>query len=311
MSIPASERPTESLGTLRPDPVPAPPPHCLNCGAMLRGPYCGECGQRATNPHPTTRELLQEAAEELFNWDGKLLGTLRALVAHPGRLTLDVLAGKRARYLPPLRLYLIFSVLYFFVAAAMPNKPDLQIKTSRGSGIISVDSIAPGNERARTDSVACFAEVDREQGSSGVARAIGRAACRGQVNRKGFSTRMRDNFPRMMFVLVPLYAAILGTVYRKRRYPEHLYFALHLHAFVFLALTVATLTDVSPARTVDTVVGFACFAAVLVYSVLALRAVYGGSLAATLGKSAAIALLYGVVFFVALAGAALITLLTL
>jgi hypothetical protein len=283
----------------------------LNCDAILHGPYCAECGQRATNPHPTTRELLHEAAEELFNWDGKLLGTLRALVAHPGQLTVDVLAGRRARYLPPLRLYLIFSVLYFFVAAAMPNKRDLEFKTSAGGGMIRVDSIGPGNERARTDSTVCFAEVDREQGSFGVGRAIGRAACRGQVNRKGFSARMRDNFPRMMFVLVPLYAVILGTVYRKRRYPEHLYFALHLHAFVFLALTVATLTDLSPVRALDTAVGLACFAAVAVYSVLALRAVYGGSLAATLGKSVAIALLYGVVFFVALAGAALITLLTL
>ena len=58
-------------------------------------------------------------------------------------------------------------------------------------------------------------------------------------------------------------------------------------------------------------VGLACFGAVAVYSVLALRAVYGRSLAATLGKSVAIALLHGVVLFVALAGAALITLLTL
>src|SRR5439155_21106078 len=75
--------------------------------------YCARCGQKKPHPDLTLRELLQETTEELVHWEGKVPSTIKTFFLEPGRLTLDFLAGRRARWLPPLRLYLICSVAFF------------------------------------------------------------------------------------------------------------------------------------------------------------------------------------------------------
>jgi Protein of unknown function (DUF3667) len=91
---------------------------CLNCGRVLTGQYCAGCGQKKRDFDPTLREFLHETTQEPSNWDGKIPNTLRALFFNPGRLTLDVLAGRRARWLMPLRVYLICSLAFFASRAA-------------------------------------------------------------------------------------------------------------------------------------------------------------------------------------------------
>ena len=64
-------------------------------------------------PSLTLGAFLKETTEELTHWDGKVLATLRTLFLRPGALTIDFLAGRRARWLSPLRVYLICSVALF------------------------------------------------------------------------------------------------------------------------------------------------------------------------------------------------------
>ena len=64
-------------------------------------------------PNLTLGAFLKETTEELTHWDGKVWATLRTLLLHPGVLTIDFLAGRRARWLSPLRVYLICSVALF------------------------------------------------------------------------------------------------------------------------------------------------------------------------------------------------------
>src|SRR5438067_1521357 len=94
---------------------------CLNCGRPLTGAYCASCGQSQTHPDPTFREFLHEATHELMHLDGKLPRSLAALFFHPGLLTGDLLVGRRARWLAPLRLYLICSIA-FFVSGPMMER---------------------------------------------------------------------------------------------------------------------------------------------------------------------------------------------
>src|SRR5687768_12052730 len=93
---------------------------CLNCGGELRGPFCAECGQRVVPPDPTVRELAGDAWNELTGYDGRIMATLRGLM-RPGFLTREYLSGRRAHYLPPVRVYLIVSVIYFLIAASVPD----------------------------------------------------------------------------------------------------------------------------------------------------------------------------------------------
>jgi hypothetical protein len=97
-------------------------PTCLNCGAHLRGQYCGNCGQRARSRLISLWELVREAFGDLFELDSRLWRTLVPLVIRPGRLTHDYLQGRRARYMPPFRMYLVLSLLFFLVAFFDPRE---------------------------------------------------------------------------------------------------------------------------------------------------------------------------------------------
>lgn len=93
--------------------------HCENCGAPLTGEYCAKCGQHAIDYRRSILRVLLDAADSFLNWDTKFLKTLGLLLIRPWELTNDFNAGRRARYVHPLRLYLIASVIFFLVARAI------------------------------------------------------------------------------------------------------------------------------------------------------------------------------------------------
>lgn len=97
-------------------------PDCLNCGNRLRGQYCGICGQRARSRLISLWQLVSEAFGDLLELDSRLWRTLIPLVARPGRLTRDYLEGRRARYMPPFRMYLVLSLIFFVVAFFDPRE---------------------------------------------------------------------------------------------------------------------------------------------------------------------------------------------
>jgi hypothetical protein len=96
-------------------------PDCLNCGTRLQGQYCGVCGQRARSRLISLWELISDAFGDLFELDSRIWRTLIPLLVRPGRLTRDYLEGKRARYMPPFRSYLVLSLVFFLVAFFDPR----------------------------------------------------------------------------------------------------------------------------------------------------------------------------------------------
>lgn len=104
------------------DQAPGETPNCLNCGARLRGQYCGTCGQRSRGRLISLWELISDAFGDLFEIDSRLWQTLIPLTIRPGRLTYDYLQGRRARYMPPFRMYLVLSLLFFVVAFFDPRE---------------------------------------------------------------------------------------------------------------------------------------------------------------------------------------------
>jgi len=88
---------------------------CTNCGTVLHGQYCAQCGQRARDRMISLWELVKEASEILTSLDSRLWRTVTTMLLRPGRLTRDYLLGRRARYIPALRLFLGLSLLFFFL----------------------------------------------------------------------------------------------------------------------------------------------------------------------------------------------------
>src|SRR5213595_3896296 len=89
--------------------------HCENCGAQLRGHWCAQCGQPAIDYRRSFRHVIVDVLDSFLNWDSKFFATIGWLIARPWHLTNQFLAGRRVRYVHPLRLYLLVSILFFFV----------------------------------------------------------------------------------------------------------------------------------------------------------------------------------------------------
>ncbi|MGI9262408.1 MAG: DUF4286 family protein [Woeseiaceae bacterium] len=109
-----SRRVLHQSGSLEDDAEPEE--MCLNCGTTLAGQYCGNCGQRAQSRLISIWELVRDAFGDLLELDSRLWRTLIPLTVRPGMLTRDYLEGRRARYMPPFRTYLVLSIVFFLVA---------------------------------------------------------------------------------------------------------------------------------------------------------------------------------------------------
>jgi len=94
--------------------VPSPESACLNCGTKLLGSYCHACGQQA-HVHRTLTAFFHDFLHGVLHFEGKVWRTLPMLAWRPGDLTRDYIAGKRARFVSPLALFL-FCVFLTFAA---------------------------------------------------------------------------------------------------------------------------------------------------------------------------------------------------
>jgi Protein of unknown function (DUF3667) len=114
-AISAIEQPPGRKGFFRRRTRPKLPfVHCENCGAQLIGPYCAQCGQPAIDYRRSFRHIIVDVLDSFLNWDSKFFATIGLVIARPWQLTNEFIAGKRVRYLHPLRLYLLASILFFF-----------------------------------------------------------------------------------------------------------------------------------------------------------------------------------------------------
>ena len=245
------------------------PGECLNCGAPLSGPYCAQCGQKAGPVNPSFHDLLHDLVHELLHVDGKLFRSVGLLIGRPGFLTREHFAGRRSRYLAPLRLYLIFSILYFGVAAAFPNA------NTRGFNI----ELTPSRNETQAD-------VDTRLQELGLSS---NEELRGRTR-----AEIGTWLPRAMFVLVPFFALLVAAVSRRSgyNYPQHLYFALHVHAAVMAMATVGQLAGLIPVNPVRAAIQLAAYGYNLVYVVIALRATYRFTVLGALWRLAIIGPVY-------------------
>jgi hypothetical protein len=91
--------------------------HCENCGAPLTGRFCSQCGQPAIDYRRSFRHVIVDVLDSFLNWDSKFFATIGWLIVRPWHLTIEFLSGRRVRYLHPLRLYLLASILFFFAVS--------------------------------------------------------------------------------------------------------------------------------------------------------------------------------------------------
>ena len=122
---------------------------CDNCGAVLSSEFCSQCGQRARSPIVSLREFAGEALNGLFSVDSRIWRTILPLLLKPGGLTCEYLAGRRQRYLPPFRTYLILSLLFFMIASILGKDLEVNVNdvpASANQQVSGLDEVTGGGE---------------------------------------------------------------------------------------------------------------------------------------------------------------------
>jgi hypothetical protein len=112
--IPASMNDTPSAPRPRMRP-PAEP--CLNCGDPTPGRFCPSCGQRKTEVRASVGAIVGDVVKDELVLNAALPRTVGSLLFRPGHLTEEYIRGRIVRYIPPLRLYLVSSILFFVVVS--------------------------------------------------------------------------------------------------------------------------------------------------------------------------------------------------
>jgi len=285
---------------------------CRNCGTVTQGNFCQQCGQ-ATHLHvPSAREFLHEFIAHYVALEGKLWHSLKLLIFKPGLLTREYIEGRRIRYVEPLRLYLSFSIIFFFV-----------IKMS-GVGMMGGHERTPRAEKAAKARVEQTAQTEQtpvaappqeekekvkrgtdelkdiEDISPALAKRVERIASMPREQQEELLKRTFFSYaPYAIFLMMPVFALYLKLLYlgSGRRYGEHFLFALHSNAFAFLMLSLFAVAHNW---------GFVRFVVLVwltFYLPTALRRVYGGSRKVTALRWMVLMFLHMVTMGLAMVGA--------
>jgi hypothetical protein len=321
-----------------------PQQHCANCKAIVTGQFCAACGQEVDVHVHSIVEFAAEALEGITHADSRLWQTLVLLLLRPGALTQEFFAGRRVRYLPPVRLYLVLS-LAFFVAASFRGGAESQVAVAdaedRQQAIDQIEEqlagatseterliLATALEAVRRSGPAPEAPVAAEAeapvepcagidiGALGYAfDRVARILCDNYARDGGraFGEAFLHYLPTALFLFLPLLAGVMKVLYAfsRRYYVEHLLLLVHNHAAVFLVLLLYELLAVATPSGVHPWMVLLIMVYQTWYTYRALRTVYAQERALTLIKFFALGLAYLTVGTLTLAATALYSALTL
>jgi hypothetical protein len=86
---------------------------CLACGTTIMGPWCHACGQKDDDCRRSVVRLVAESVTDIAALDGRFVRTCRNVVTKPGSHVRDYAHGRRSPFTPPVRLFLLVSLLFF------------------------------------------------------------------------------------------------------------------------------------------------------------------------------------------------------
>lgn len=215
---------------------------CANCGEALTGPYCADCGQNEASPVQSLPRVVREFLDHVFNADSRIWRTLRDLLLRPGELTRAYLAGRRVRYTPPFRLYILVS-LVFFLSLSLIGSPPIEF----GGADAVVDSGGSNPEVPPDEWESCASRDFPEfalpwMDADRVKRRLQLVCFQAATGEEQVLHRqMVSNTSTAMFLLLPLMAVFMRLLYPFSGRPvvAHLLFLTHFHAFAFVLLLMA------------------------------------------------------------------------
>lgn len=186
---------------------------CTNCGGPSSD-YCVRCGERQPGHHDlSAAHFAHDVVHEFVHLDSKLFRTLRDIVAKPGFLTAEYFAGRKSRYIPPLRLFLTLFALQFLAFTFY--------------------------QPAAVYTIASMKKFDK---AGALTRLIDKRAAKLHLTREDTEERVDErwhkNYSLLQLLNIAGVAVVLKVLHRKRYFAEHLVFAAHFLAFSYIVTLV-------------------------------------------------------------------------
>jgi len=229
---------------------------CISCGEPLRLTYCERCGEKRVSTHDySIVHFAEHIVETLWHFDIRSLKAVWLLVAKPGLLTRDYLAGRRKAFVGPIQLFVILNVV-FALTGANTFKTPLVVQQQSWFPELKSRMVATAKAHKQIDDQ----EFERE-----------------------FDRTATTQAKTWIFTMIPAWALVLAVLYGFRRYFfEHLVFATHYMAFVLVWILIIGI----PANYLfylmgvnggsrDQLVSLILLLGLLVYVGIALTRVYG------------------------------------
>jgi hypothetical protein len=226
---------------------------CPNCGETLHGAYCARCGQKSDDQHRSILHLAWEAIEGLTHLDGRIARTLPALAFNPGLLVKDHIEGRRARHVPPFRLFLVSLLAFMFVMEGVIGKVHTDNKSAQApeaAAALNVNADVDLDDDVKAAKVNAIAAADTAPTSKprhlawlkpGIEKAV--------ANPEFYKTVVFTWAHRLAILLLPITAFWLTLLYVYKRefyIYDHLITAMVFLSFVFLVYAVAFLVPGAP-----------------------------------------------------------------
>ncbi len=291
---------------------------CLNCGAEVKGHYCSECGQPNYEPRESFRHILTHFITDYLHLDEKFFSSLKYLLFKPGFLTNEYNAGKRVKFVHPFRLY-IFITIVFFIFQSVDQKQ----KSKKDKDAIRIDTLNNEQKESLKDTIVYEnGEVAIDKGfeqvsDTSVEQYLARQDSLPEEQRDGFIKRyfnkktisanekdfkfgdkvnetFKKNIPKMMFLILPIFAFILSIFFRKKKlyYVEHFYHSVYLHSFFYLYMLIFAVIALILPDAWKTYITFISLVGLFVYFYKSLMKVYEENAVFTLLKILFILILY-------------------
>ncbi|MBS7563355.1 DUF3667 domain-containing protein [Mucilaginibacter sp. Bleaf8] len=327
---------------------------CLNCGTELGGKFCHHCGQENLQIKESFGHMLNHAVSDYFHFDHQFFHTLRPLFLKPGKLTNEYMAGRRAQYLHPVKMYIFISLVYFLLLFKVSHSADAvqiegnsefsteqqkeineaiavnpmlsakqkqsiqqtieskqkdkKVKNDEGGTldhVIDGDGKAPKTYESYLEQQKKLSAKDRDGWIQRMAvkkaYAWSKKGKSSEEIKEAFWEALLHNIPKMMFIMLPLFALLLKLAFYKNKkfYVEHLIYSIHLHCFLFLFLAALMLLQMAlPEGFMEGLIILFAIGVIGWYVFRSLKTVYHRSSIRTFTKMSFVTLTYAIVFMI-------------
>ncbi|WP_439471893.1 DUF3667 domain-containing protein [Brevundimonas sp.] len=317
-AVTATEKP-KRVRKAKPKGAPEGPPKgppCANCETELVGAFCHACGQKA-HLHDKLKHLVEEFAEGIAHFDGRLWRTLPLLAFNPGKLSREWMEGRRVRYVAPLHLFL-FAVFLLFLLPNFTGRhmfaPPHETTAEAGHESSARPVTEPVNngfwinndDGTRTEIPADDAEALKEElNVHGPVAAVIDLLAKQRKNPEYYGYKIESLSYKLSFMTVPISVVLLWLMFAwRRRFSLYHHAVVALYGLGFLAL-LSCVVAIAPSF-LSSLATFLAMIAAFTHAVVHLKGAYGSGWIQSVLRALTLGLLTTVTFGLFLFGVMLL-----